>query len=96
MHRSVINRIKRILINLLLNNKEQEQLKIVNSDFPGKVHYWTYDRFWLKRLIQQAGSKKISIKNPNESDIPDWNAYELDVKGGCVIDPTSIFMEATK
>ena len=71
-------------------------IKIGKFRLSGEVHYWMYGRFSLQRLLQQAGFKNISIKNPNESDIPDWNAYELDVKGGCVIDPASIFMEATK
>jgi predicted SAM-dependent methyltransferase len=62
----------------------------------GEVHMWMYDRFSLNRLLTEVGFVDISVKNPFESEIPNWNEYELDVKNGLVYDPTSLFMEARK
>ncbi len=62
----------------------------------GQIHMWMYDRYSLARLLKDCGFIDISVKNPFESDIPNWSQYELDVKDGLVYDPTSLFMEARK
>jgi len=62
----------------------------------GEVHMWMYDRFSLSRLLQDVGFQDIEIKTPQESNIPHWSRYELDVKNGEAFDPTSLFMEAVK
>ena len=62
----------------------------------GEVHLWMYDRFSLARLLKECGFENVSIVSPTESRIPKWSDYELDVKGGFVHDPTSLFAEAVK
>jgi predicted SAM-dependent methyltransferase len=62
----------------------------------GEVHLWMYDRYSLSKLLKDCDFEDISIKNPFESDIPDWSKYELDVKDGLAFDPTSLFIEAKK
>jgi len=62
----------------------------------GEIHMWMYDRFSLSRLLKNSGFVNILIKNPFESEIPNWNSYELDVKEGLAYDPTSLFVEAKK
>lgn len=62
----------------------------------GEIHMWMYDRYSLSRLLKEAGFEDIEIKSPFESNIPQWDKYELDVKDGAVFDPTSLFMEAKK
>lgn len=62
----------------------------------GEVHMWMYDRYSLGRLMKNCGFIGISKKDPHTSDIPDWDRYELDVKGELVYDPTSLFMEGRK
>lgn len=62
----------------------------------GEIHRWMYDRFSLKRLLQQAGFVDINICKADESHIPDFNIYRLDVVNGKVRKPDSLFMEAIK
>lgn len=62
----------------------------------GEIHYWMYDRYSLKRLLENCGFKDIEVKTPFDSDIQEWNKYELDVKSGQAYDPASLFMEAKK
>lgn len=62
----------------------------------GEVHMWMYDRFSLSRLLAEAGFVHAAQVDAHSSAIPDWPAYELDVKDGAVFDPTSLFMEARK
>ncbi|MBP6311729.1 MAG: methyltransferase domain-containing protein [Flavobacteriales bacterium] len=62
----------------------------------GEVHLWMYDRFSLARLLKECGFENVSIVSPTESRIPNWSDYGLDVKGGFVHDPTSLFAEAVK
>ncbi len=57
---------------------------------------WMYDRFSLSRLLKKVGFEDIKIKNPFESEIPNWSDYELDVEKGNVLDQTSLFIEAKK
>jgi predicted SAM-dependent methyltransferase len=70
--------------------------KVGSFRLSGEVHMWMYDRFSLSRLLREVGFEQIEVKTPHESNIPQWNKYELDVKNGAVFDPTSLFMEAIK
>ncbi len=63
----------------------------------GEVHKWMYDRVSLGQLLQQAGFVQIRVCAANESSIPDFNRYQLDILGdGTTRKPDSLFMEATK
>jgi predicted SAM-dependent methyltransferase len=73
-----------------------EAEKIGSFRLGGEIHMWMYDRYSLKKLLQECGFEDISVKSPFKSDIPDWERYQLDVKDGKVYDPTSLFMEARK
>lgn len=73
-----------------------KHIKIGRFRLNGKIHYWMYDRFSLKLLLEKHAFKDITIENPHDSRIENWNSYELDVKGYAIFDPTSLFIEATK
>ncbi|MBW4537591.1 MAG: methyltransferase domain-containing protein [Myxacorys chilensis ATA2-1-KO14] len=62
----------------------------------GEVHHWMYDRFSLKRLLQQTGFQDIKVCCPDESQIPDFNQYGLDVLEGKAKKPDSLFIEGVK
>jgi len=83
---------KRKIINCLLG----EKYKLGNFRLGGEPHLWMYDRYSLSRLLKNVGFKDIKIKNSFESDIPNWNLYELDVKDGFVYGPQALFIEAKK
>jgi hypothetical protein len=62
----------------------------------GEIHYWMYDRFSLRRMLQQTGFVDVCVCGAGESRIPDFNSYNLDVVEGQVRKPDSLFMEGTK
>jgi predicted SAM-dependent methyltransferase len=62
----------------------------------GEVHRWMYDRLSLKRLLTQTGFTTVGVCQPDQSQIPDFNRYELDLYQGRVKKPDSLFIEAIK
>jgi SAM-dependent methyltransferase len=45
----------------------------------GETHQWMYDRFNLRRIVEQAGFRDFRIKSWNVSDIPDWEKIGLEL-----------------
>jgi predicted SAM-dependent methyltransferase len=62
----------------------------------GEVHQWMYDRYSLKRLLNEAGFVNVKICAANESRIPEYEKYSLDVLNGIVRKPDSLYIEARK
>ncbi|MGI0482343.1 CmcI family methyltransferase [Geminocystis sp. CENA526] len=63
----------------------------------GEIHQWMYDRFSLSRLLAKVGFVDIKICQANESCIPNFNSYYLDVlPDGRVRKSDSLFMEGMK
>ena len=62
----------------------------------GEVHKWMYDRFSLARLLTAQGFTGVRVCHAEESAIPDYAAYGLDVEDGQIRKPDSLFMEAQK
>lgn len=63
----------------------------------GEIHQWMYDRYSLKVLLQDAGFHNVRVCQADESDIPKFNSYLLDIEAdGSVRKPDSLFMEARK
>jgi SAM-dependent methyltransferase len=62
----------------------------------GEVHQWMYDRYSLKRMLNQAGFVDVKICGANESRIPGFEKYSLDVLDGIVRKPDSLYVEAAK
>lgn len=62
----------------------------------GEVHQWMYDRYSLKRLLDQAGFVNVKICAADESRIPEYEKYSLDVLSGIVRKPDSLYIEAAK
>ncbi len=62
----------------------------------GEVHQWMYDRFSLKRLLEQAGFVNVKICSAGESRIPEYGKYALDVSDGKARKPDSLYIESSK
>lgn len=63
----------------------------------GEVHKWMYDRLSLGALLQQVGFSEIRVCAANESRIPRFNSFLLDLaENGSTRKPDSLFMEAIK
>jgi ubiquinone/menaquinone biosynthesis C-methylase UbiE len=81
-----------------IRDSDQSQIpKIASFRMSGEVHQWMYDRYSLKKLLQDTGFINIRQCKADESLIPDFNSYLLDIeKDGRVRKPDSFFMEAIK
>jgi hypothetical protein len=62
----------------------------------GEIHRWMYDRFSLKRLLQESGFQNIEVCRADESRIPNFNEYSLDVLDEKIKKPDSLFVEGVK
>jgi predicted SAM-dependent methyltransferase len=62
----------------------------------GEIHRWMYDRYSLRRLLEALGFINIRVCHANESSIPNFLAYSLDVYEGSVRKPDSLFIEGIK
>lgn len=63
----------------------------------GEVHQWMYDRLSLRKLLEAAGFQKVVVRQAEESSVPDWAEFHLDVQpDGRVRKPDSLFMEGVK
>ena len=83
---------KLILISLdLIGGKYK---RIGKFRLSGEIHYWMYDFYSLKKLLEEAGFKNIKKVSHNKSSICNWSDYELDVIDDEICDPGSLFVEA--
>ncbi|MEM2154883.1 MAG: methyltransferase domain-containing protein [Nitrososphaeria archaeon] len=62
----------------------------------GEIHRWMYDRFSLRLLLEKTGFKEVIVCRADQSRIPDFNSYNLDVIDGQIRKPNSLFMEGIK
>jgi hypothetical protein len=63
----------------------------------GEVHRWMYDAHSLSRALQRAGFANVRRLSAQESGIPDFARYALDVdEQGRVRKPDSLFIEAQR
>lgn len=62
----------------------------------GEVHRWMYDRVSLAKLLDEVGFEMATTRAADESRVDDFARFELDVVGGKIRKPDSLFMEAQK
>lgn len=62
----------------------------------GETHKWMYDEYGLARLMTDAGFKNIIRQKANESMIPKWDSYGLEMDGDKEYKPHSLYMEGVK
>jgi predicted SAM-dependent methyltransferase/tetratricopeptide (TPR) repeat protein len=87
--------------NKHIENPKEKSLsnpqKIGAFRLSGEIHQWMYDRYSLGVLLNQVGFKDVKVCLANESHIPDFNSYLLDIEpDGAVRKPDSLFMEGMK
>lgn len=72
-------------------------LKVGEFRLGGEVHKWMYDRVSLKALLEGAGFREVRQCRADESGIPDFPNYGLDLHNdGTTRKPDSLFMEGWK
>ncbi len=82
----------------VIRHRDAAELKqMTRFRMSGEVHQWLYDRYSLMRLLKDVGFTEIRLCRANESEIPNFNNYFLDIEpNGKVRKPDSFFMEARK
>jgi len=84
------------LIRRLLG-REYELLQLGRFRRGGEVHQWMYDRVSLRALLTEAGFIGFRCPAADESAIPGWERYGLDVlPDGTAAKPDSLYVEADK
>lgn len=91
--RRIYNKIFKIL---LLSEKEREYLEIGRFRSSGEVHYWMYDKVFLKNILVDANFKTVEFTTAFESNIPRWEMNNLDIVNNKVLHNSSIYAEAVK
>jgi predicted SAM-dependent methyltransferase len=94
--KSMSSRIKRNITKMILTEDEYKALNIGLFRQRGEVHKWMYDKYSLIKLLSDIGFKLVELRNPFSSNIPQWESYEFDVKDNLILNPTSLYIEATK
>lgn len=84
------------LCGLLLGSRGGQALRDGLFRNSGETHRWMYDRFSLRRLLEEAGFERIHMCTAFESRISNFASFGLDVVDGQVRKPDSLFMESVK
>lgn len=92
------NLIRHTLIALKLREPvpNSEFFKIGSFRLSGEIHQWMYDSYSLKKLLLKTGFLEVRVCTAFQSQIENWEQYELDVVAGEVRKPDSLFIEGRK
>jgi len=93
---SKIKKIPKKLLSVASRALASEATRIGRFRRSGEVHRYVHDEYSLCRLLGRAGFQSMQRVGPRTSAIPDWEIYELDVVGGVVDGPLSLYVEARK
>jgi predicted SAM-dependent methyltransferase len=88
--------IKRFLALIIGSGEINEFERIGRFRLGGEIHQWMYDRFSLRRLLEEADFTQFVIRDSFFSYIENWEQYELDGKKPIVRKPDSLYVEALK
>ncbi|ASC71435.1 Methyltransferase domain protein [Halomicronema hongdechloris C2206] len=84
------------LLKLILG-QDYKFLEIGRFRQSGEIHQWMYDRYSLRKLLNNCGFIGIVQRTAKESYIPNWESFNLDTEpDGSTYKPYSLFMEAIK
>jgi predicted SAM-dependent methyltransferase len=84
------------LVYLIAGKTAFKNFKIGMFKDSGEIHKWMYDRYSLKRLLEEAGFVHIKTCTAHESQIAGFEKYSLDVVNNTIRKPDSIYIEASK
>lgn len=93
--KSIPKRIKGKVIQLILGDEYNAYL-IGKFRLEGEIHQWMYDRYSIKKLLEDVGFKNVQVKTAFESSIPNWVTFNLDGSNGIARKPDSLYVEAIK
>ena len=62
----------------------------------GEVHRWMYDRYSLRRALEDAGFEDVRVRAADQSLIPGFARYGFETRNGRARKPDSLYVEARK
>lgn len=62
----------------------------------GEPHKWMYDRFSMRRALEQVGFAEVRVCSADDSEIPDFARFGLETRDGRPRKPDSLYVEARK
>lgn len=86
----------KLIVGLIAGNDVKQAFAEGVFRDSGEIHQWMYDRFSLGRILHATGFREIRVYAANESRIPHFDSYELEVINGRIRKPDSLFMEGIK
>lgn len=81
---------------LLLGRDGARAMEIGLFRSSGEAHKWMYDHHSMGKLLRESGFVDVTACRADESRIPDFNRFELDVENGLTRKTNSLFIEARK
>ena len=89
-------RLARRSVRLLMGRAAEEALDEGLFRSRGEIHRWMYDRLSLRELCEKAGFVDFRVMAGHQSQIENFQAYQLDVVEQVVRKPDSLFVECVK
>lgn len=96
MNRKIRNSVSKILVRIISGKEALHSFEEGLFRNSGEIHRWMYDRFSLGRLLELSGFVDVRICTADQSQIPNFDNYQLDTIDGKVRKPDSLFMEGRK
>ena len=81
---------------LFLGREGREALREGLFRRGGEPHQWMYDRFSLRRALEQAGFSDVRVCVADDSGIQDFARFGLETRDGRPRKPDSLYVEARK
>ena len=81
----------------MLGREDWEALQLGRFRRGGEIHMWMYDRYSMRRLLEQTQFTDIEPQTATESRVSNWKDYHLDSEpDGTIYKPDSLYMEGVK
>jgi len=91
-----LNRIPRRLKGIAMSMFATDELQVGHFRRSGEVHRYMHDVYSLTLMLHKAGFNSVERVDAKHSSIKDWGKYELDIVGGVVDGPYSLYVEARR
>jgi predicted SAM-dependent methyltransferase len=86
-----------ILARIILGSNGKMALEIGQFRLSGEIHQWMYDSYSMEKLLISSGFRNVVRLPANESMIPEYESYHLDIiADGSIRKPDSFYMEAIR
>ncbi len=95
--RKVRDALKGVRDNTIAKTRAYQCYKAGEFALAGEQHKWMYDRYSVIKLLERNGYHDVSLKEFNDSAIPQWKDFRLEInEDGSEYKPHCIYVEGYK